>query len=151
MNTNELKDKIEEASGLSIDELPRVTGLSWFQGLTGKQVVVVTGAEFPLLEGAVVYAMFQNDDVVRVYTLSKDQKKASPPSRYTFTKSAPTFVAEVMSLDTFIDEIAEEWQMVAGLDLIEDADDDDDAPETTTPQFPDAHSSATPPPATLTP
>ena len=123
MKVDELTQKIEEASGLTIDELPRMTGWSWFQGPDSKLVVVVLGQEFPLKAGAVTYAMFQDNEVVRVYTLSRDPSKASPPSRYTLTKSAPTYGAEVMSLDTFIDEIAEEWQIVAGLDELDDEDD----------------------------
>lgn len=128
MKVDELTQKIEEASGLSIDELPRMSGWVWFPpfDVTGKPVhpiVVSAGQEFPLKDGAIVFAMFQDNEVVRVYTLSRDPKKASPPSRYTLTKTAPTYGAEVMSLETFIDEIAEEWQIVAGLD---DLDDDDD-------------------------
>src|SRR5579864_3162215 len=114
MKVDELTQKIEEASGLSIDELPRMTGFSWFQNAKGEPITIVLGQPFPLKDGTTAYAMFQNDDVVRVYTLSKSAEKPSPPSRYTFTKTAPTYAAEVMSLDTFIDEIAEEWQEAAG-------------------------------------
>ena len=129
MKVDELTQKIEEASGLSVDELPRMSGFVWFasvkDNLPTPPMVIAAGAPFPLKDGAVVYAMFQDNEVVRVYTLSRDPTKASPPSRYTLTKAAPTYGAEVMSLETFIDEIAEEWQMVAGLDELDDVSDDE--------------------------
>lgn len=130
MKVEELTDKIEELSGLELDVLPRMTGFSWFpHAKTGEPITIVLGQAFPLKEGLTAYAMFQNDDVVRVYTLSKSADKPSPPTRYTFTKAAPTYAAEVMSLDTFIDEIAEEWQEVAGLDDIDLTQDDDEIDE----------------------
>ena len=159
MKVDELTQKIEEASGLSIDELPRMSGFVWFGSVefdaTTKSVkptppiVVASGQEFPLKAGAIVYAMFQDNEVVRVYTLSRDPAKASPPSRYTLTKAASTYGAEVMSLDTFIDEIAEEWQMVAGLDDLEDPDE----PELEDEKQPEAGgaSATASTPATLTP
>jgi hypothetical protein len=121
MKVDELTAKIEEVSGLELDTLPRMTGFSWF-GADGKPLAIVVGQPFPINAGSTAYVMFQNDDVVRVYTLSRSAEKPSPPSRYTFTKTAPTFGAEVMSLDTFIDEIAEEWQEVAGLDDLDEID-----------------------------
>ena len=154
MKVDELTQKIEEASGLAVDELRRTSGFVWFppfdpSGKPTLPVVVAVGAPFPLKDGAVVYAMFQDNEVVRVYTLSRDQQKPSPPSCYTLTKTAPTYAAEVMSLDTFIDEIAEEWQMVAGLDDLEDPDE----PEIEGEKQPEAGgaSAAASTPATLTP
>ena len=130
MNSIELAKEIEERSGVDPADMPRLAHFVWFSVMNGGPTLFTVGQPLPFKKATVVYAMFQNDEVVRVYVLATAQEddKAAPPSRYTFSKQAPTYSVEVMTLEVFMDEIADEWQAAAGLDD-DDVDDevDDDA------------------------
>lgn len=128
MNSIELEEKIEERSGVDFD-VPKLAHFVWFQGPNGVPTVFTVGQPLPFKAGAVVYAMFRSDDVVNVYALgsspkAEDKTPPMPPSRYTFSCSAPTYTVEVMTLDVFIDEIADEYQMLAFGEVLEPDDEE---------------------------
>jgi hypothetical protein len=127
MNSIKLAKEIEERSGVDPADMPRLAHFVWFSVMNGGPTLFTVGQPLPFKKATVVYAMFQNDEVVRVYVLAtaqEDDKSAAPPSRYTFSKQAPTYSVEVMTLEVFMDEIADEWQAAAGLN---DDDDDDES------------------------
>jgi hypothetical protein len=74
----------------------------------------------PIDRYSVPMAIFQNDEVIRVYTLPMPIPKERPadwvdrgPRRFTFTKTAPTLVIEEMTLATIGAEIVDEWTQLA--------------------------------------
>jgi hypothetical protein len=129
MNSIELAKEIEERSGVIAADMPRLAHFVWFSGPNGQPTVMTGGQPLPFKANSLVYAMFQNDEVVRAYVLgAASMDQSAPPSRYTFSKQAPTYSVEVMTLEVFMDEIADEWQAAAGLDDEDDEDEvDDDA------------------------
>jgi hypothetical protein len=64
----------------------------------------------PLSPEQTVFAIFQSDTEARVYTTG-----GKAPRRYRLSKSTPTFGVELMSEETFIQEIADEWDILANL------------------------------------
>ncbi len=126
----EFGEKILEGVNADIDDLPKGSMAAWF-GAAGSGVTYFRhGETMPIEQYSRIVGIFQGDNDIRVYTICVDPKsagletpagwKTQPPRRYTFTKTAPTYVAEVMSLETMADEIIEEWNELA--------DDDDDEP-----------------------
>lgn len=110
----EFRDRILDGVHTDIDDLPKGAMVAWFGGATFKPNEAVPFDEFSR-----VIAIFQNDDVARVYSLPAAPPQPVPsgwkvksPIRYTLTKVAPTYVAEVMDLTTFADEIIDEWNEV---------------------------------------
>ena len=114
--------EIAERAGVEVDELPHAQALGWFPGPNGQPTLLRRG-EPGLQPNTVIVEMFQNDDAFRVYAVSNDPK-GPPPSRYTLSKTAPVYLIEAMSLETFMEEIAQEWREVA-----EDAETPEDAAE----------------------
>ena len=106
---------------VDIDDLPKCAACMVYDPHSGRQVFLKHGETLPFDPFSRVIAIFQNDAVVRVYTLGaappKEGKPAGwkdqPPTRYTITKTAPTYVAETMNLDAMADEIIDEWTEVA--------------------------------------
>lgn len=119
MNIKELADQIEKKAKVNVLALP-IGKRFMTRTPNGNMVVIKAGEPWPITpDGSVVMALFQGEDDVRVYTLAAgDEKKGeaaqepSPPTRYTISKHQPAVFAEIMSGETFIDEIANEWVMV---------------------------------------
>lgn len=77
------------------------------------------GAPWPFRRGMTVLAIFSDDDTHRVYAVQTLEElngsPVVPPTRYTCRRGVDVvdFSAEVMHIDTFIDEIVDEWTLVA--------------------------------------
>jgi hypothetical protein len=111
----QFRDRISDGVHADIDDMPRGMMVAWFGGTMWKP-----GEAVPFDEYSRVIAIFQNDDVARVYSLPAAPPNPIPggwkvksPIRYSLTKTAATYVAEVMDLTTFADEIINEWNEVA--------------------------------------
>jgi hypothetical protein len=101
-----------------IDDLRRGGGAMWFG--PGSPCFIELTKPLPFDEYSVAIAVFQNDSVIRVYTLPAVPPTPRPaawktrePMCYTLTKLAPTYVFETMSLETMADEIVDEWNELA--------------------------------------
>jgi hypothetical protein len=120
MNIQDLADQIEKKAKVNVLALP-VGKRLMIRGADGKMLLIKAGEPWPAPpDGSVVMALFQGEGEVRVYTLAADEeskkgeepKRLPPPTRYTVSKHVPSIFAEIMSGETFIDEIANEWVMV---------------------------------------
>lgn len=126
MNIKEVADQIEKKAGVSILTLP-VGRRFMTRAPDGTMMLIEAGSPWPIpskaedgkmrLDGSLVIALFQGDDDVRVYTLAAEAavgagKEPPPPTRYTISKHQPAVFAEIMGIDTFINEIASEWVVV---------------------------------------
>lgn len=114
----ELIDAVMEAVP-NITMLPRVQRVAWFPTVGAGPTAFKSGEEVPIDPSSLVFSIFHDDEVIRIYTLGKaaptpkpDGWVAQPPTRYTLTKAAPTSVAEIMSLDTMAEEMINEWTNV---------------------------------------
>src|SRR5271165_4160066 len=92
------------ARGVGDTVTPTGMTLAWF-GPDGKPSYWTRFQPAPLDRFSGVIAVYQNDLVVRVYTLPLEPPKPKPadwdvrfPRRYTLTKTAPTYVVEEMNL-----------------------------------------------------
>jgi hypothetical protein len=114
MTAREFGERIVEGAGVDIESLRHGALFAWFDKMVFRQA-----EPLPMNPQATVIAIFQNDDVVRVYTLARppdprpDSWKPGPPACYTLSKAAPTYVVETMSLEVMADEIADEWSELA--------------------------------------
>ena len=83
------------------------------------------GGAWPFLQGMTIVAIFSDDEMHRVYAVStlEDLSGAGsvPPTRYTCRRGIYDYSAEIMHIDTFIDEIVNEWtDVAAGMSSAED-------------------------------
>lgn len=103
-----------------IDELPRGVEAAWFNDpVTNTPTKFQINQSVPFDKFSRVVAVFQSDDVIRVYSMPSappDPKPADwptrPPTRYTLTRTAPTYVAEILTLEAMADAISDEWNAV---------------------------------------
>jgi hypothetical protein len=116
VNIKDVADQIEKKAGVSILSLP-VGRRFMTRAPDGQMVMIKAGEPWPIgkTDGSIVISLFQSDDDVRVYTLAAESetgKEPAPPTRYTISKHQPAIFAEIMAIETFIDEIANEWVVV---------------------------------------
>ena len=95
-------------------------GIEWIRLPTLKADGSAVVHPLPIDPHSVPMSIFQNDAVIRVYTLPMPVPSPRPaewvdrpPRRFTFTKTAPTVVIEEMSLATVGEEIVSEWVELA--------------------------------------
>jgi hypothetical protein len=113
VNLKELAEKIEKKAGVEILGLPM--GVKFMARTPeGSMALFKVGEPWPLKDGSIIVAMFQSEEEIRAYTLAagEDGANAQPPSRHTISKHQPAIFSEVMNIDTFVDEVANEWVMV---------------------------------------
>lgn len=117
MNIKELAEKIEKKAGVDVLALP-IGRRFMTRAPDGKMVIFEVEKPWPIAnDGSTVMALFQGDDEVRVYTLflgeaAKDGPPVPPPSRYTISKHQPAIFSEIMAMETFINELADEWSTI---------------------------------------
>jgi hypothetical protein len=108
---------LEDAGLDSLSEVPVATSCRWFP-IAGQKDYSIweVGKNTPVNPALVVFAIFQTEDVIKVYacSLSVPGKVPAPPHRLTLTKAAPTMVIEVIALDTFIEQVAGDLQEIGG-------------------------------------
>lgn len=112
--------EVADRAGVDQEKLPRGRTFWWF-GEQGPKVFDLRKPS-PLNAGMTVAEMFQDDRSCRVYELPNsgptEQERANPDTlrvarRLTLSKSDPTLFVEVMSLETFIQQLADEWLALA--------------------------------------
>lgn len=112
----DLMQKIVKMSGIDDAMLPIGRSYVWF-GNSGQPAVIRLGEKSPFNQRMGVVAMFHNQDEVRVYAvpIDKPEKNEIPtPTRYTLSKTAPTFFVEALPQAVFEAEIADELSVLAG-------------------------------------
>ena len=117
----EFRDRIEEGVNADLTDLPKGTTFAWFPNpVSGEPTMFKVLENVPFDAFSTVIAIFDQGDSITVYTLPRavpDPKptnwKVQPQIRYTLTKNAPTYFAEVMSIDAMADLIVDEWNLVA--------------------------------------
>jgi len=104
----------------NLSKLPQGRSVGWLPAPGSlAPTMIKAGEPIPFDPYSRVVSIFHDDEVIRVYTLGlvppepkpKDWTP-SPPMRFTLTKSAPTYVSEIMNLDTMATEMIKEWVMV---------------------------------------
>jgi uncharacterized protein with PIN domain len=119
VNLKELADQIEKKASVDILTLP--IGIHFMmRSPDGKMVMVRRGELWPIAnDGSAVVALFHGEHDVRVYTIAmgtddptKTAPPMPPPTRHTISKHTPAIFAEMMTIETFINEIADEWVAV---------------------------------------
>jgi hypothetical protein len=128
VTAKDIAERIEKKSGVSVTV--RLQRASWFPRRSSMEVapllasaseadrkellaslnptVMVPGKDCPLSPARKVFEIFEDDSEFRVYTLSAEL----PPARYKLSKTAPLYSLAEMTMDTFINEIADEWSVV---------------------------------------
>jgi hypothetical protein len=117
----EFGDAILEGVRADFNDLPKGATFAWFNNpSTNSPTMFKHGEPVPFDSFSRVIALFQDDDVVRIYTMPAAPPnpipadwKARSPTRYTLTKTAPTYFAETMNLDAMASEMIEEWNAIA--------------------------------------
>jgi hypothetical protein len=105
----DLATRIAEASGVPLDSVPVGYVFAWFG--PGGVMVFKAGEAFPLREGTMTFALFQGEQDVRVYVVAT-QTGDVPFRRYTFHKAHPAYFVDLMTLEAFVDAVADEWTVV---------------------------------------
>ena len=116
----EFGEYIEENAATDINELPKCGSIGWF-GPNGGFMFFEVFKPNPLDPSSTIYAIFQSDDTIRIYQLpgavptpAPANWKVRPPSRWTLSRFAPTYVAEAFpSLDSLADAIVGEFDAVS--------------------------------------
>jgi hypothetical protein len=117
VNIQDVANQIEKKSGVKPLTLP-IGNRFMTRSPDGQMVVIKIGEPWPIgkPDGSIVFSLFQSDDEIRVYTLATTvvapEKEPVPPTRYTISKHQPAVFAEIMALETFINEVTNEWVMV---------------------------------------
>jgi hypothetical protein len=121
MNVGDLAKKIAGLAQVETDMLPFGGGFVW-KAPDGKAFAFFQGKPSPLNDKMLVFTMFQNEYEVRVYAVptKADGDDKAAPTRYTFTKAAPTYFVESMRMETFIYEVADELRELDAATASED-------------------------------
>jgi hypothetical protein len=116
----EFVDRIMAGMSSDINDLPQAQTAAWFNSPTGNATVFKTGEPVPFDEFSFVAGIFQDDTVIRIYAFPRKAPEPTPanwvvrrPTRYTLTRTAPTYVSEFMNLEVMADEIINEWDQLA--------------------------------------
>lgn len=125
---DQFRTRVLEGVVADIDELPRGSSAAWFNNpVTGKPTIFNVKEPAPFDQYSRVIAIFQDAHTIRVYTAASAPPDPKPadwpmrePTRYTLTKVAPTYVAEVMTLEALADAVVDEWNLVAGPETPDD-------------------------------
>lgn len=120
--------RIIERVADDIDALPKAMSAAWFDNPTTKRPTIFQVQEIhPFDPFSRIIAIFQDADTIRVYTLPAAPPEPKPadwqprqPTRYTLSRTAPTYVAEIFPLEAAAEAIADEWNAIAGPDTAED-------------------------------
>lgn len=109
----ELWEEVQALSGVKLDAVPMTSQYFW-PSPDGSMMGFTIGEKTPFKIPGLTFAIFVDDEVTRVYTLPAPEasEKHRVPKRYTF-QSQGRYGVEAMSMETFIDEVAEE---VSGMD-----------------------------------
>ena len=124
-NFKEFNARVAEGIAEYLGHVPSTAMVAWF-GPGGAPSYFRPLAPMPIDRYSIPIAIFQNDDVVRIYTLpALPPEMRSPPEppekdwvvrkplRFTLTKTAPTYVTEEMDLTIMSSEIIDEWTQAA--------------------------------------
>lgn len=106
-----------EGVNVDIDDLPKGSMVAWFADPVSNRATIFRHQQpLPFDRHLVVIAIFQDTETIRVYALPAAPPDPKPadwkdavPSRFTLTRSAPTYVAEVMNLDAMAALLIDEW------------------------------------------
>ena len=116
MNIKELAEKVEKKAGVNVLALP--LGQKFMtRSPKGEMILFEVDKPWPVAgDGSTIMVMFQGDDEVRVYTLflgeAPKDRPVPAPSRYTISKHQPAIFSEIMAMETFINELADEWSTI---------------------------------------
>lgn len=118
-NMQEFQSYVKDGTRGYLDSVPIAAMAAWF-GPGGSQMYFQPLGQFQIDPYSTPIAIFHDDNVIRVYTLPSKVPDPKPavwtdrrPRRYTFTKTAPTYVVEEMDLQLMADEIIDEWVVLA--------------------------------------
>lgn len=125
---DQFRTRILEGVVADIDDLPKGMSAAWFNNPATNQPTIFQVKEVaPFDKYSRVVAIFQGDHTVRIYTMASAPPDPKPadwpprePTRYTLSRTAPTYVAEVMTLEAMADAIIDEWNLVAGPETPDD-------------------------------
>jgi hypothetical protein len=116
-DVKEFGQYIQDSAASDIDELPKCGTVGWFGPNQGFMYFEVFKPN-PLDVYSTIFAIFQGDDTIRIYQLPgakppntpDDKWRIRPPSRWTLTRVAPTYVSEAFpSMDAIADAIVAEF------------------------------------------
>lgn len=147
-------DILERAGIEKRDDLPITIECAWGANPDGSPRMFSVGEAHPLLQGHLVFAIFQNPTEIKIYSLHPQVNGAPPkapsspaeaarmakeemrtnPSRTTLVKTSRCWVTEIMVLDVFVESIAQDLIMLE-LDTYGEAPPEEpgkDAPKTDT-------------------
>lgn len=137
MDAASLWKAVQETAGVELSEVPILAKYLWFptpqSGGIAPTIIEMGENEIPVKPGYVVFAMFQDTDEVRVYalatTVTDKAGKPNPATRLTLSKHQAIIGVEIMALDVFIEEVANELEMLApdeGPDEEEEEEEDEE-------------------------
>jgi hypothetical protein len=116
-DVKEFGQYIQDSAASDIDELPKCGTVGWF-GPNGGFMFFEVFKPNPLDRFSTIFAIFQSDDTIRLYQLpgakpadvAEKDWRIRPPSRWTLTRVAPTYVSEAFpSMDSIADAIIAEF------------------------------------------
>lgn len=119
----EIFQYIQENVRVDPESLPKATTAAWFAG-PDKTITTVWRIDLKSKKGCVpfdeylrIFYIFQDEDTIRAYCLPEPPTNPRPqvwegdnrlPSRFVLTRTAPTYVAEVMTPDVWAEEVTRE-------------------------------------------
>lgn len=116
----EFSDALIEGVRADFEDLPKGSAFAWFPTVTNAPTVFRHGEQVPFDPYSRIIALFQDEGVAKVYSMPAAPPNPVPadwksraPTRYTLTKTAPTYFAETMSLDAMASELIDEWNQIA--------------------------------------
>ena len=120
-------EEISRRAEVNPGEIPFTKDAVWF-AVGGKPTVITLNEDVPGNAAMKIFAMYHDSDEIRAYAAPKPNGGDSGgPRRYTYSKRAPVVVVDHMNDQVFMDEIAQEWRVSAG--LTDDDYEEDEEPE----------------------
>lgn len=117
----EFRQYIVDHLAVPIEELPVGRACAWFNNpVTGHPTLFEVDSPVPFDPFSGVMAIYQTPNLIKVYATPLQPPTPRPenwqdrtPTRYTLSRNAPTFVAEVMSWDLMAHLVVEEGNALA--------------------------------------
>jgi hypothetical protein len=112
-----IRDRVERF-GVDVDDLPAASVYAWWSPQYGKYQHFRLGEEHPWDKQLRVAFLFREDNAIRAYTVPGPDWKPKegdqhPLKRWILSKENQSYEVETLTLEGFIQGVADEWMVVA--------------------------------------
>lgn len=128
MDLNDIFQEVYKRAELAGPGDVFITKRAWWSNPEGKRVQIVLGQTSPFEAAHAVVGIFYDDDEIRVYTVPSGQ--SGELERYSLSRQGRNELLDALTLNQFIDALADEFRgRLSMMGLLDDDDEDEEDEE----------------------